>query len=43
MPRREAKSDAFKFLALMIWAILSFIVSRIFSISHHKDFTKLKN
>lgn len=32
MPRRAAKSEALRFLARMIWAILSFMMSRIFSI-----------
>jgi len=30
MPSKAAKSEALRFLALMIWAILSFIMSRIF-------------
>ena len=42
MPRREAKSDALRFFARMIWAILSFIMSRIFSNLTRIIFTKVK-
>ena len=41
MPSKAAKSEALRFLALMIWAILSFIMSRFFSILHPLDFTKV--
>ena len=42
IPNKVAKSDAFRFLALMICAILSFILSRFFLILAMFRFTKVK-